>query len=598
MIGTYFQGAPASSRDWDRELTTLLDQRLTQRGVPYAARIYLAKGPEKIITGEFGSMAGPRVSDSDKGNIEDSPEKSDPQTVERIIQALSSGAQSAFLDFRPGKISPRPGLYAGLSIRDPEGSGIPAAIIVELAPEFMESILKESAKLDAHHLITVWNNDESFRVSYDPGGIGGVGASQQRPKGMEYGPVKQAAPPSHEYRNKGDYIEVKDTIKFDSINGLPQDFGWTIITSKNRALALDGVRLFGFKIFSLALLLGLIAGCLSAARARTIANPIRDLSESIARVSKGDLSGDPPQVIRQDELGELMKSYCLMVKTLKKLARRLREFADALAQSSTEIAQTTSEMSASYSTISATVTQTSTAMDQVREAAMTSMEQAKDVARNSAKAVEVTQEGRAATESVIEKMMDFKTRITVITEKARAFRDSSGEIEVIVSTVQDLADQSNLLSVNAAIEAMRAGEHGKGFSVVAHEIKAMADQSRQATDNIKQILENASKSVTEVVTTTQEGESIVDEGVMESAQAGHVIETLISAVERGAESASVIVDSTDFQFEGVDQVTNSMKSVTESMGQGAAASKELEREIHRLKEMGLELKRLMERYRL
>jgi methyl-accepting chemotaxis protein len=237
-------------------------------------------------------------------------------------------------------------------------------------------------------------------------------------------------------------------------------------------------------------------------------------------------------------------------------------------------------------------------MDQVREAAMTSMEQAKEVSQNSAKAVEVTQEGRNATESVIEKMMDFKSRISLISEKTRAFKDSSGEIEIVVSTVQDLADQSNLLSVNAAIEAMRAGEQGKGFAVVAQEIKTMADQSRESTEHIKSILEQAGKAVSEVVSTTREGETVVDEGVMESAQASHVIETLISAVEKGAESASVIVDSADFQFEGVDQVTKSLKSVSDAMNQGVAANKQLEAEVLRLKEMGLSLKTLLERYRV
>ena len=102
----------------------------------------------------------------------------------------------------------------------------------------------------------------------------------------------------------------------------------------------------------------------------------------------------------------------------------------------------------------------------------------------------------------------------------------SQSIEQIISTVQDIADQSNLLAVNASIEAARAGERGKGFAVVAHEIKSLADQSREATAQVREILEEIRKWISAVVMATEQGAKAVTSGLDQAASAGESIKVL------------------------------------------------------------------------
>ena len=108
----------------------------------------------------------------------------------------------------------------------------------------------------------------------------------------------------------------------------------------------------------------------------------------------------------------------------------------------------------------------------------------------------------------------------------------------IVSSVQDIAQQSNLLAVNASIEAARAGEYGKGFSVVAHEIKTLSDQSQEATKEIRRILEQVSEAISAVVMATDRGRDAVDTGVIQSGNVGESIETLAGSVNASAQAAS------------------------------------------------------------
>ena len=107
----------------------------------------------------------------------------------------------------------------------------------------------------------------------------------------------------------------------------------------------------------------------------------------------------------------------------------------------------------------------------------------------------------------------IKTQMESIGETVVRLSDQSRAIEDIIASVQDLADQSNLLAVNASIEAARAGDQGKGFAVVAHEIKTLADQSKEATEHIRTILDDTRKWVSAAVMATEQGGKAVEAGL-------------------------------------------------------------------------------------
>ena len=128
--------------------------------------------------------------------------------------------------------------------------------------------------------------------------------------------------------------------------------------------------------------------------------------------------------------------------------------------------------------------------------------------------------------------------------------DQGKAIEEIIEVVQDLADQSNLLAVNASIEAARAGDRGKGFAVVAHEIKTLADQSKEATEQVRGILQETRQWISAVVMATEQGIKAVEAGVEQSALAGESIEALVSSVVQSSHAASIIETTSDQQAVG------------------------------------------------
>ena len=175
--------------------------------------------------------------------------------------------------------------------------------------------------------------------------------------------------------------------------------------------------------------------------------------------------------------------------------------------------------------------------------------------------------------------------------------EHSKAIEEIVAAVQDLADQSNLLAVNASIEAARAGDRGKGFAVVAHEIKSLADQSKEATDQIRTILGDTQRWVGAVVMATEQGSKAVEAGVEQSILAGEAIQSLATSVQTSSQAASVIDVSSQQQFTGVEQVASAMASIETAMRQNIEGTKQLEDEAKRLEELGDSLKSSIERYK-
>jgi methyl-accepting chemotaxis protein len=220
------------------------------------------------------------------------------------------------------------------------------------------------------------------------------------------------------------------------------------------------------------------------------------------------------------------------------------------------------------------------------------------VAKGAQESVQVAEAGKNFTENTVEKMNLIKDQMESIGETVVRLSEHSRQIGAIIATVQDIADQSNLLAVNASMEAARAGDQGKGFAVVAQEIKNLADQSKQATEQVRSILEDTRKWVSAVVMATEQGGKAVQSGVEQSVRSGEVIGKLSETVLSSSQAASVIQTSSEQQFVGVEQVSNAMASIELAMRQIGFSSEQLETAAQRLGNLGAELKESVQHYQL
>jgi methyl-accepting chemotaxis protein len=331
--------------------------------------------------------------------------------------------------------------------------------------------------------------------------------------------------------------------------------------------------------------------------ARAIARP---LTEAV-NVAEGICAGDLSRTLEaggHDEVGRLTQAFNQMVGYLRDQTSKTSDVIGVLAASVAEISATVSELAATASKTSTAVAETTTTVEQVKQAAKISSEKAKRVAEAAQQSVQITETGKRATEDTLVRMNLIKDQMESIGETVVRLSDHSQAIEDIISTVQDLADQSNLLAVNASIEAARAGDQGKGFAVVAQEIKTLADQSKNATEQVRSILQDTRKWVSAVVMATEQGGKAVDAGVTQSASAGDAILSLSNNVAASFQAASLIQSHTEQQFLGVEQVSMAMLSIEQAMKENVSSTSQLELAARRIEQLGVDLKEVVARFRL
>ncbi|SEI88836.1 methyl-accepting chemotaxis protein [Frateuria terrea] len=384
----------------------------------------------------------------------------------------------------------------------------------------------------------------------------------------------------------------------------------------------------------LAVIVALLTGWLLT---RAISDPLRSLTAAAERIAVGDLPPEETVLVRGDEVGALHqafarmgrtlrqmatvagsiaegdlrvrvepqserdvlgKAFALMVENLRGLTRELHEGISVLSTSATEISTSTSELAASATQTAAAISETTTTVEEVRQTAQMSSEKARAVSDSALRVASVSEEGRKATDDAAAGIARIQQQMELIAESMVRLSEQSQAVGQIVATVEDLSGQSKLLAVNASIEAAKAGEHGKGFAVVAQEVKSLAEQSRQATAQVRSILGDIQQATSAAVLATEQGSHAVAEGVRQSTQAGHSIQALAGSVGEASQAAVQIAASSQQQLVGVDQVATAMESIKLASAQNVDSAKQMESAAHGLKLLGEKLRQIAVGYRV
>ncbi len=271
------------------------------------------------------------------------------------------------------------------------------------------------------------------------------------------------------------------------------------------------------------------------------------------------------------------------------ITRQLQESAGLLSSSAAEILATTTQLAAGATETNTAVSETTTTVEEVKQTAQLASEKARQVLDSAQRAAEASHSGQQSVDDALEGMRHIQTQMEAIAESIVQLSEQSQSIGEIILVVSNLAEQSNLLAVNAAIEATRAGEQGKGFAVVAQEVKSLAEQSKQATNQVRSILADIQKATGSAVLATEQGNKAVDAGVKQSTDAGEVIRMLAEGVAEAADAATQIAASSHQQMVGMDQVALAMENIKQASSQNAAGAKQAEGAAQSLHELGRKL---------
>jgi methyl-accepting chemotaxis protein len=328
---------------------------------------------------------------------------------------------------------------------------------------------------------------------------------------------------------------------------------------------------------------------------------VQEYGDYMAQVAQGDLASrltlyedgakDDPLLVLGGNLNETAAS-------LQHMIRRMRDVANNLSAAAAELLAATTQQAAGASQQSAAIAQTTTTVDELKTIAEQSVARAQDVASASQRTVEVSHTGQQMVRDTIASMSEIKARVEGIAENILALSEQTQQIGEIIATVNDIAAQSNMLALNASVEAARAGEYGKGFAVVAVEVRNLAEQSRQATGQVKAILSDIQKATNATVMATEEGTKRVDEGVQLAAQAQEVIGQLAAVIEESAQAATQMVVGGRQQSAGTEQIALAMQNINQATVQGLASTRQAEKTARELNELARSLAEIVEQYRL
>jgi methyl-accepting chemotaxis protein len=328
--------------------------------------------------------------------------------------------------------------------------------------------------------------------------------------------------------------------------------------------------------------------------AQYIVRPISEAADCADAIRNGDLSRRIT-VTGLNEARRLGSSVNHMAQSFVDYNQQILEGVKVLSDSVAQIATTASELFTSASRTAAAVSETTATVNEMEGTAKVVNETSGRIAKHSEESYEIANTGSKATGDTLQKMNLIKDKMDIVAQAVVGLSENAKYVEDIVAAVQDLADQSNLLAVNASIEASHAGDHGKGFAVVAHEIKSLADQSRDATAKISKILQEIRSSVSSVVMATEEGGKAVQSGVEQSEAAGASIQQLAQSINETAQGAGVIYSTSSNQFGRVERVAGAMRSIELAMQDSVAGTTQLENQAKRLEQLALSLKGLVGR---
>lgn len=354
-------------------------------------------------------------------------------------------------------------------------------------------------------------------------------------------------------------------------------------------------RILVFLIGGIAIVLGAL---ISFFITRSITHPLNAVVGVAEQISSRDLTVNVSSDDSRDEVGVLAQAFRSMVTNLRDEIRDIMDGVNVLASAAGEISASTTQFASSATEAAAAVSETTATMEEVRQTAQVSSQKANYISEIAQKAVQVSQTGRKSVEETVEGMNRIREQMESIAESIVRLSEQSQVIGEIISTVDDVAEQSNLLAVNASIEAAKAGEQGKGFAVVAQEIKILAEQSKQATAQVRTILNDIQKATSAAVMATEKGSKTVEEGVKQSAEAGESIRIMAKTIAETAQAVTQIAATAQQQFVGMDQASLAMENIQQASTQNVEGAKQLEYAARNLGELGQKLKQLVERYKV
>ncbi|EHM10554.1 methyl-accepting chemotaxis protein [Thermanaerovibrio velox DSM 12556] len=408
---------------------------------------------------------------------------------------------------------------------------------------------------------------------------------------------------SREKVYSGGMNKIKDLFELSNQFGEEADAFVNFMTSEASAKALESAerakRSAVMSIIGLGIIITAImsSGYLLAFRVSSV---IRWASHAMEKIASRSIDLTVPQdfLRRSDEVGDIARSLEQLLTALREQISEMGTASKTLTDTSIKISSTVSQVAASTEENYSAITESSTSMEEIKATARSTAKRMEEATQLSRDGLDLVIRANEAVTGLLNSLKAIMERMDFISGTIVKLNDRSREIMEIADTVEDLADQSNLLAVNAAVEAARYSDGGKGFAVVAQEIKELAEQSKQSAKEVKHKLEEVLRATSSAVMATEQGMKAVAEAEKHTEPVKNSMDQMARQLGEIAQMAGQILKANQDLFIGVDQVNLALEQIRTASKENLDAMKALESSAIELKAQGQKLIQIVNEYKL
>ncbi|HUQ49679.1 MAG TPA: methyl-accepting chemotaxis protein [Terriglobales bacterium] len=323
---------------------------------------------------------------------------------------------------------------------------------------------------------------------------------------------------------------------------------------------------------------------------------VTDFLTIVSQIARGDLTLRGK--VTNDALGNVVDSVNYMLDNFTRVLERVRKSAIDVASNANEILLSSEDMSAGATQQDQEITNTSSAVEELTVSMKQVSNNAEASAEAARRALDAAEQGNRAVRDTLEGMQRIRASVQATAKKIKSLGDRSLEISEIINVINDITEQTNLLALNAAIEAARAGEAGRGFAVVADEVRKLAEHSRTATKDIAALIKAIQAETNEAVVVMEEGTKEVEVGAKLADQAGKALEAISSVVRQSAELVQEISLASKQQVRGTEGVANAMQIISNITRQTSQGTRQTARTVEHMVKLSEQLNEALSQFRV